>query len=304
MGATASGRAWACLGVPIDSVGAPSGGPAFGTERSPAALRRRELPRRVGAVDRGDLDVRVTGPDRDPRSGIVGYASVRDMVVRLRPAVADLVRDGRRPLLLGGCCALVMGAVAGARDAAGRIGIVNVDGHIDAYDGLTSPTGEAADIPVAALLGHAGDDLLTAMGPSPVVHPGDALVLGSRDTDEAADLGDLPERLGIVVRDATAVSADPAAAGRAAVDHFAAAGIGYWIHLDVDVLGADVFPATDYLMPGGLDLAQLAQVLAPLGADPNALGFSIGCYNPSKDADGRYGDALVDLLAGALAPGR
>ena len=197
-----------------------------------------------------------------------------------------------------------MGAVAGARDAVGRVGVVNVDGHVDAYDGFSSPTGEAADIPVGALLGHAGADLLAVLGPAPVVQAGDAVVLGARDAAEAADLADLPDRLGIMVRGADAVLADPAAAGRGAVEHFAAAGIGYWLHLDVDVLGQDVFPATDYLMAGGLDLGQLAEVLAPMCADPNLLGFSVGCYNPSKDADGRYGDALADLLVEALAPAR
>jgi arginase len=104
------------------------------------------------------------------------------------------------------------------------------------------------------------------------------------------------------VRTGEEVLADPAAAGRAAVAHFRAAGIGYWLHLDVDVLGEDVFPATDYLMPGGLGLADLGVVLAPFGADEALRGVSVGCYNPSKDPDGRCGDALVDVLVGALAP--
>jgi hypothetical protein len=43
-------------------------------------------------------------------------------------------------------------------------------------------------------------------------------------------------------------------------------------------------------------------VLAPLGAAENLLGVSVGCYNPTKDPDGRCGDELVDVLAGALAP--
>jgi arginase len=246
--------------------------------------------------------VRVTGPDRDLASGIVGYPSVRETTQRVRSAVAEVASGGGRPLLLGGCCALVMGAVAGLRDSVGRVGIVNVDGHVDAYDGSTSPTGEAADMPVGALLGHAAHDLLVAMGPAPVVHAGDAVVLGARDPDEAADLGDLPTRLGITVRTGDEVLADPAAAGRATVEHFRGLGIGYWLHLDVDVLDEDVFAATDYLMPGGLRIPDLAAVLAPLGAAENLLGVSVGCYNPTKDPDGRCGDELVDVLAGALAP--
>jgi arginase len=195
-----------------------------------------------------------------------------------------------------------MGAVAGLRDAVGRVGVVNVDGHVDAYDGHSSPTGEAADIPVGALVGRAGADLLDAMGPAPVVRPGDAVVLGARDADEAADLGDLPGRLGILVRTGDEVLADPAGQACATVERFAAAGIGYWLHLDVDVLGEDVFPATDYLMPGGLDMGTLGSLLAPFGADEALEGVSVGCYNPSKDPDGRCGDELVDVLVAALAP--
>ena len=197
-----------------------------------------------------------------------------------------------------------MGAVAGLRDVVGRVGVVNVDGHVDAYDGRTSPTGEAADIPVGALLGHAGADLLAVLGPAPVVRAGDAVVLGARDRDEAADLGDLPERLGIAVSSGAEVTADPDRAARATTERFRATGIGYWLHLDVDVLGEDVFPATDYLMPDGLDLAALGAVLAPLGADDALLGVSVGCYNPSKDPDGRCGDALVDLLVDCARTGQ
>jgi arginase len=295
---------WVCLGVPIDTVGSPPGGPPFGTEVAPSALRDRDLPGRLGAVDLGDLDVRVTGPQRDPVSGIVGWPSVQGATTDIRTAVARILADGQRPLLLGGCCGLVMGAVAGARDALGRVGVVNVDGHVDAYDHRTSPTGEAADMPLGALLGLGWPDLLRAMGPQPVVAAGDAVVIGARDPEEAADLGDLPERLGIMQQDRNAVVADAPAAGRAAVAHFAsgtATAPTYWVHLDVDVLDETAFPATDYLMPNGLDLDQLAEVLRPLAEHPAMVGFSVGCYNPSKDPDGRYGDALADLLVATLA---
>jgi arginase len=296
-------KRWAVVGVPIDTVGSPDGGPPFGTEAAPDALRALNLTSRLGARDLGNLDVRVTGRERDPESGIVGWPSVGSMTTTVREAVRRVLSSGERPLLLGGCCGLVMGAVAGARDELGRVGVVNVDGHVDAYDHRTSPTGEAADMPVGALLGLGWPDLLRLMGPSPVVANGDAVVVGARDPDEAADLGDLPERLGIRQQDRDAVVADPAGAGRAAVAHFAkgtAAAPVYWVHLDVDVLDEAVFPATDYLMPNGLDLGQLAGVLRPIVQHPAMIGFSLGCYNPSKDPDGEYGVALADLLADVL----
>jgi arginase len=182
----------------------------------------------------------------------------------------------------------------------GRVGLAYVDGHVDVYDNRTSPTGEAADMPVAALLGRGWPDLLAAMGAMPVIDGRDMVLMGARDQEEAADIGDLPDRLGLTVLGPDAIKAAPADVGRVARGRFAAAATPYWLHLDVDVLDEAAFPATDYLMPGGIDLPQLAELLLPLGQDPLLIGASVGCYNPQKDPDLRCGAALADVLAGAL----
>ena len=80
-------RGWTALGVPVDSVAAPTGGPLFGTELAPQAMRDHGLVRRLDAMDAGDLSVRIVGPDRDPRSGIVGWPSVGTTVREIRAAV-------------------------------------------------------------------------------------------------------------------------------------------------------------------------------------------------------------------------
>jgi len=293
-------RGWTVLGVPVDSVAAPAGGPPFGTELSPAVLRDLGLVGRLKATDAGDLDVRITGPERDAASGIVGWPSVGPVVAATRAAVTGLLADGRRPLLLGGCCTILMGAAPAARDVLGRVGLAYVDGHVDVYDNRTSPTGEAADMPVAALLGRGWPDLLSEMGAMPVIDAADMVLMGARDQDEAADIGDLPDRLGLTVHGPAAIKAGPADLGQAACDRFAPAATPYWLHLDVDVLDEAAFPATDYLMPGGIDVAQLTCLLRPIGRDPLLIGASVGCYNPQKDPDRRCGAALADALASAL----
>ncbi len=285
---------WSVIGIPIDSVGSPAGGPAFGPELAPAALRGRGVVDRVGARDLGDLDVRVVDPARDPATGMVGGPSVVTMTEVVRRAVADAVGRGERVLVLGGCCSLVPGAVAGLRDALGQVGLVNVDGHVDVYDNRTSPTGEAADMPVATLLGRGWQPWIDAVAPAPVLRGQDVVVVGAREPEEAADIGELPERLGITVM------GPGQADGSRARDLLG--GLPYWVHLDLDVLDEAVFPATDVLMPGGLDLAQLTDVLRPLLASEVCRGLSVGCYNPTKDPDGGCGAALVDVLVDVLTP--
>ena len=78
--------------------------------------------------------------------------------VRFQPgAMMSAVAEGRVPVVLGGCCTLVPGALAGARDALGESGLAYLDGHFDLYEGETSQTGEAADFPLAAAIGLAPD---------------------------------------------------------------------------------------------------------------------------------------------------
>jgi arginase len=294
---------WDVIGAPVDSVGAPAAGPPVGTERSPGRLRELALATRLAARDHGDLDVRIVGPDRDLVSGIVGWPSVAATTTAVRAAVGDVVAGGRRPLLVGGCCALVMGAVAGARDRLGRVGLVCADGHVDLYDHRSSPTGEAADMPVAALLGLGWPQLLATMGQAPVLAGSDVVVLGARDPVEAADIADLPARLGVRVHSAADIVAGPGALGARTAQRFEDEAAPFWLHLDVDVLDQTVFGATDYLMPGGIDLVQLADLLRPLGRSDALIGMSVGCYNPDKDPDGRCGENLADLLVAVLADG-
>lgn len=76
----------------------------------------------------------------------------------------------------------------------------------------------------------------------------------------------------------------------------------FWIHLDVDVLDEAAMPATDYLMSGGLEWEELAELLGPLCASPAVAGLSIGCLNPEKDPGGRLTRRTCDLVVAALRP--
>lgn len=290
---------WSVVGAPVDCIGAdPVTLEPFGTELSPAALRDLGVVERVDGVDRGDLTVRVVGRERDEATGLVGGRTVHETVRGVRDAVWDLRSSGDRVLVLGGCCIPLMGALAGARDVDPGVGLVYVDGHLDLYDHVTSPTGEAADMPTAAVLGIGEPGLIAAMD-APVLTPDRLALIGPRDPDELPAVADIVHELALDVQGPERVLEDPAAVAAAAVERAARAGT-YWIHLDVDVFGEEEFPATDYLMPGGLTLESGMNLMRALGNDERLVGVSIGCYNPEKDVDGRNGAALVDLVAAAL----
>ncbi len=283
---------WTFLGAPADSV--LRGG---GSEGSPARLRELELPTRLGAMDAGDLPVRVRGNDRDPGTGIIASDEVIANARIVREAVRERVVAGQRVFVAGGCCANAPGAIAGAahRD---RIGLVYVDGHQDMWDGRTSTTGEAADMPLGVAIGTGPSDWVEAIG-EPAVAAGDVVLIGFRDIAETSAAGlPHPGDLGLTnfsierVRDL-----GPHAVGLRALRSFEESGRStFWLHVDVDVLDMDVFPATDYLDPNGMSWGELRDVLTLLGRAEGLLGVSLGCFNPEKDPDGSCGEQLVDLL--------
>jgi arginase len=290
---------WSMIGVPIDSVGQEGG-----TELAPAALRARGLAQDVGAVDRGDLMVAIRDGQRDPVTGVVGIEDVLAVTTAVRDAVSATARAGHRPLIIGGCCTLVPGALAGLRDAGGPLGLVYVDGHVDIYDGESSPTGEAADMPVSVALGLGPTRWVDAAG-GPSVVAAHAPVLGARDEQEAHDIAGLLSGplTDLIVSDPATLRARGLATAATEAANLLAHGPGrFFVHLDVDVLDQQAMPATDYLMAGGLSWEELAELLGPLGSSPALAGLSLGCLNPEKDPTGEHTARTAALLVQALTP--
>ena len=290
-------------GVPIDCVNAvqPDSEP-FGTELSPAALRDAGLLDAIGAADAGDLAVRLVGRDRDPGTGVLGWPSVLATTRAVRSLAREQIAGGRLPFLVGGCCTLLPGALSGARDALGAVGLAYLDGHLDLYDGQTSTTGEPADMPISVITGNGPAAWSADVGAS-LVGPGQLALLGQRDRDEAAEYGSvLPEDAGLdpELTPAGLRERGMTAAGAAVRDQLIGSAGRYWVHLDVDVLDEQAFPATDYLMPGGLSRDEVADLMRPLLASTALAGLSLACYNPAKDADGDGARYLVSLFRDLL----
>ncbi len=286
------------IGVPIDSVGRDGG-----AEHGPTALRELGLVEALDARDEGDLAVRIRGERRDPVTGILASDDVLAATTAIRARVAKLVGTRRRPFLAGGCCAELPGALAGARDALGPLGLVHLDGHADLYDGDTSTTGEAADMPISVALGLGPEAWVEAAGGATVA-PQHLSLLGYRDREESiADGMRQPETLSpapilrpldLLRAAGSAFAADELAARLASAGRF-------WLHFDVDVRDQEVFPATDYLMPGGASWEEVGAMLAPLLSSPALIGASVACYNPEKDPGAACGRALVEALGAATA---
>lgn len=289
---------WSLAGVAIDSAGVTGG-----TALTPAALRRYSRLLRMTAIDHGDVAAPVHDHRRDPRSGLVGHREVVAAIETIRAAFTPWLQPDRRTIVLGGCCALMIGLGAATRDKIGRFGIAYIDGHLDLYDGQSSPSGEAADVPLATMLGHGDPDVLHAAGGASLT-PDAVFLLGYRDALQAKGHGSLmPEDFDPSFRHADTPAlraAGPAKVGEEAHAHFDRLGLPFWLFLDVDALDPAVFPATDALIGDGLDWGEIDALAGPLARSPRLLGVVATCYNPGKDPDGACGRRLGRFLEGVV----
>src|SRR5262249_61140760 len=98
-------------------------------------------------------------------------------------------RSGRRALLVGGDCAVVLGALAALANES-EVGLVMLDGHEDAWPPSLSPTGEASDSELAIALGIVSDRLPAPFDRFvPLLHRGNVALLGPRDSAEIRSKG-------------------------------------------------------------------------------------------------------------------
>ena len=285
------------IGVPFNSAGV-SGGEA----RSPAALRAAGLLKalqRVAAVhDYGDIALPATSPQRDPASGIIAPGNLTMMVDAVRSQVTGAISRGDVPLVIGGECPLLLGCLAAARDAYGRIGLFFVDGHEDAWPPHRSTTGEAADMELGLALGLTPttglEDLATLL---PLVGPDDVVVLGPRDHDELA-AASIPSLAAIVtyLDDQDLLATDLVATAKALTQHVHVAADRWWFHLDLDVLATESFAAIRYPQPGGLSWPELETVTLAALQTPGLAGWNITIYNPDLDPEGSGAARMISFL--------
>ena len=289
---------WILVGAPLDCSGTNRG-----EARAPQALREAGLAEKLGGKDAGDADATMQDPSRDANTGVIGFEQVAKASSEIRSAVAAVLDGGEKPLVVGGDCTILVGVLAAVKEKLGRVGLAFVDGHVDYFEGDTSPSGEAADMDLAFVTGYGPSELVNLSGRLPIAHPGDVVVMGHRadpdDEESRREVELVDERIQLV--EARAIRrGDPERLGRYVAERLEAQAGRFWVHFDVDVFDEEEMPAVTYPQPNGLDWDQLGALLRPLASSPALVGLSVADFVPDKDSDGHHARRLVDLVGGLL----
>jgi arginase len=293
-------------------IGVPSsaGAHAPGLERGPAHLRAAGVATALAAAgvtawDWGDLPVSpfATTP---AESGARNLPAVLEVVRRVADAVAEARADGDVPVLLGGDCTLVLGAVAGLRrpEGAGNgVGVFYIDGDAD-LDTPQEGWGVLDSCVVAHLLGD-GDPQLAALRPDgPLLDAASLVLFGFHPAQlSAAQWRRYASRglYGVPVTDMPAGTAGQRAAAALARLRDKHALV---CHLDVDVIDYASFPLADCpRYHGGLSLSDTLDAVQAAAAHPGLACLTLTEVNPDHDPAGELTAQLVSHWSAAVAAG-
>lgn len=278
-----------------------------GTWRAPEALTGAGLVEALMPTAIVDLERPAYSAEAEPGTRLRNGHAIRRFNLELADAVAKALGQGVWPLVIGGDCSVLLGALAAARRS-GPLALVHVDGHSDFrhpgnYDANTM-LGSAAGMDLALVTGR-GEPLLTEWPgiAGPLVADGVVVQIGERngrDPDFAwADINTTA-----ITRIDVFAAREMGAAGVVETTRATLARVGfpYWLHLDIDVLDQTVMPAVDSPGSPGIDPDDLVATLSPLAMDRRCIGMDMTIFDPDLDPSGELARLLVSLLARIVRP--
>ena len=220
----------------------------------------------------------------------------------LASAVAEALRRGQLPCVLGGDHSCAGGTWAGAARAlhemgSGPLGLVWIDAHMDSHTPRTSPSGRLHGMPLAWLLGQ-DDDPLYGLASS-ILTPDRVCLVGVRSFEpaEEARLRKLGVRV-VMMDELARRGLDEALEEALAI---ASGGSGaFGISIDLDAVTPEHAPAVATPVGGGIAGGELARALERIGGRPGLAAVEIVEYCPHLDRDGRTASIAADIAAAAL----
>ena len=290
----------------IALIGAPSSAAAFspGTEKAPATLRAAGLVERLQnagfeVTDYGDCAPRHFADDdehRRARNLTEIVAGLND----LKPRAEVAVKSGALVLVLGGECVQVIGLLTGARRYYKHINLLWFDRDADLNTPATTPSGRIDGMVLAHIIGKGAPELVRFWGEPPLVREPDVTLFGLARLDPPEQ--DFLSRAPLRHMPAADIQAKGAAAAAAdALNHLHADSREFVLHLDLDVIAQEEFPAV--VVPGssGLGLEDVRAALKEIVRHKNLVGLDVAQFNPDKDPNGDCAKKIVDLLVESLS---
>ena len=291
---------------PVSIIGAPLdlGQARRGVDMGPSAIRYAGLEERLieighAVTDRGN----VVAPEPEALALVDERArflpEILEACAELASLVEATVREGARPLVLGGDHSIALGTLAGLAAAAGQSGgVIWIDAHGDLNTPETSPSGNVHGMSLGAAIGRAQEWFAHEGLTLPALDPSRVALVGIRSLDagEREFLREADVRV-FTMSDIDRIGIERAM--REALDRVAGPGFVH-VSFDLDSLDPEVAPGVGTPVRGGLTYRE-AHLACELIAESGIVGsLEVVEENPILDRENTTALTAVELIASAL----
>jgi arginase len=212
-----------------------------------------------------------------------------ELMRMLSVAVEQAVKTGRLPIVLAGNCNTAVGTLS----ALGDVGVAWFDAHGDFNTPETTTSGFLDGTAVAIITGRCWKQLtVTIPGFQPIADERVCLI-GTRDVDplESKLLAD--SNVDVIAPDA--IRSDLWRTLNSIGQHTKR----MYVHLDLDVLDADVAAANKFAVSGGLTIEDIEFALSEIARTFRIAGITLSAYDPTADTNGVAARAAIRLICAA-----
>lgn len=287
------------IGVPIDL-----GADRRGVDMGPSAIRYAGLHARLRKLgwkveDIGNLDVPIA-ETREIQDKLLKYLpEIVDVNKQLYQVVAQAIKEGVIPLIIGGDHSLGIGSLAGCAASGKTFGVIWFDTHGD-YNSLdTTHSGNIHGMPLAVANGIGAEELTGVGGPQKKIKEENTVIIGARDFDNEErnmlrkskitvfTMSDI-DRLGMetVVRRGIEIANQGTE--------------GVHISLDLDVIDPTEAPGVGTPIQGGMTYREAHLAMEMVAECTCLLSMDVVEVNPILDVHNRTAELAVGLIGSAF----
>ena len=287
--------------VAVIGAGLDLGAGRRGVDMGPSAIRYAGLAARLEEIgrevhDSGDIH----SPVPEATEAGEGNAHYLGPILAACALLADLVAaatlQGRVPLTLGGDHSIAMGTLGGMAAAHGAGAVLWIDAHGDLNRPETSPTGNVHGMPLAAVLGVAGESFAQVAYPTPSITKAALLGVRSLDPGERSLIRELGLRVYTMKElDERGVQVCTAEA----LDYLRGSPFVH-VSLDLDAVDPMFAPGVGTPVRGGLSYREAHLALELVAESGLADSIDVVEVNPILDRENETGALAVELAASAL----
>ncbi len=280
------------------------GAEELGVDKGPQAIRDRQLIDKLrgaglDAVDMGDI-VSTKRALLEPGDPQLPYmAEIASNCSQIASKVETCIKDGSKPVVIGGDHSVNLGAFSGAAAATSNaMGMIYIDAHGDMNTPQSSLSHNIHGMHLASLMGFGPAVMTNLYQPGTKLAKENLVHIAASDLDQAEI--ELIKQENLQAFTMLDLLKDGLGSLFSIIDNLCKRVDQIWVSVDLDAIDTVYAPGVGIPNQGGLTYREISAITGYIGQNCNVAGLDVVEYNPNFDQDHKTAELAIEIIAKIL----